>query len=273
MSRDTRVAIVILNYLNFEDTIECVESIWKNKLDVCGVVIVENGSNNDSYTKLNTIFRNDSRIHILKSKENVGFAKGNNIGIKFATKNLRADYVLVVNNDTVFIQEDYIKKMLDVHVKDVGVIGSKIILKGNVEQPESCALLDLKSCFLKFLNCISLLHGSSFDFNLIKRKRENILHGCALMFTPDYFRYYKGFYPKTFLYCEEDILHLMCRYKNLKQVYVPNAKIFHKEDQSSEMSFQNDNIIKTKHICESYKFVLWWSIKCTMKKCLVDLKV
>lgn len=262
------LSIVILNYLNYMDTIECVNSILEMNYLINGVVIVDNGSYNDSFKKIKEQFSENKRIHTIKSNENLGFAKGNNIGIKYARKKLKSEFVLVVNNDTVFQDKDYLKNLLQHYKKGVGVIGSKIILKNNKEQPRMRAYLDFKDCVFRWINKLSLHYGSCFDFPVNKGKSVEILHGCALLFTQDFFKKYTGFYPRTFLYEEEHILYFMCKQKNLKQVYVPNTWIYHKEDQSSLLSFQNDNRVMNKYMLQSSKYVIWWKIRYEIKKFL-----
>jgi GT2 family glycosyltransferase len=88
-------------------------------------------------------------------------------------------------------------------------------------------------------------------------KQEQILHGCALMFTPKFFEYYSGFYPKTFLYCEEEILTIMLKKVGLKQGFVKETMLYHKEDKSSEMSFQNKEQVKLKYLLKSYKHIIF----------------
>ena len=256
-----RVAIVVLNYLNYADTIECVDSILKMKYSLCGIVIVDNASYNGAYQKLKAVYKNRNGIHIIKTQTNLGYAKGNNCGISYARKRLKADYVLVVNNDTVFIDKEYIKKLVKSYKKGIGVIGGKIILKGKCEQPPMVNYLGFKDSILRYLNRLSLQFGSSFEFPAKSGRPTTILHGCALMFTPDFFEKYKGFYKRTFLYGEEAILYLMCKCKGLEQKYVHEAVIFHKEDQSSMMSFQNDNETLEKYSFQSEKYIILWEIR------------
>lgn len=99
-----------------------------------------------------------------------------------------------------------------------------------------------------------------------QKQRVQILHGCCRLFTPLFFKYYDGFYPKTFLYAEEQVLYLMCKYVNIDQTYVPECEIYHKEDRSSEMSFHNDKRIDIKYNLQSYKYVIYWAIKNSFRK-------
>lgn len=100
-----KVCIVILNYNNYEDTIECVQSlrsaINSNEYDI---VIVDNNSVNDSVKELSRAL---SPIKIITSLENRGYANGNNIGIKYAEDN-GYDYICILNNDTL-IEVDFLE--------------------------------------------------------------------------------------------------------------------------------------------------------------------
>ena len=59
------------------------------------------------------------------------------------------------------------------------------------------------------------------------------LHGSGIIFSKNFVDKYKGFYPHTFLYCEEDILHVIAKRDDLKVIYSPSIKIIHKEDSST----------------------------------------
>lgn len=256
-----RLAVVVLNYLNYKDTFECVDSILTMGYSIRGIVIVDNGSNNKSFERLRKRYQMEGQVYVIAGKKNVGYAKGNNIGIQYARKKLKAEFVLVVNNDTVFIDKGYIKGLLERYKPGVGVIGSRILLKNGKEQMPFMFYLGMKDSLMRYINMFSEKYGSSFGFPASQGNAEMVLHGCALLFTPDFFKYYYGFYKRTFLYGEEGILYLMCKCKNLKQVFAPEVEIYHKEDQSSLMSFRNDGTIQRKYALQSEKYILWWILK------------
>ncbi len=260
-----KISIVLLNYLNYQDTIECVDSIFQMNYAIEGIVIVDNNSNNESVRELRNLYYNKKNIIIVRAKANYGFAKGNNIGIEIARKRFHTDFVFVVNNDVVFYQRDFFNKLLDKYHKGVGVIGPTICLKDNIIQGQFWSYTSLKECVLLYIWWY-LKNKDKFVWKnvlpaLDTQKQVPVLHGSALLFTPDFFQYYKGFYSRTFLYNEEAILYMMCKKHGLEQKYVEDAFIFHKEDQSSEMSFGNDNRIMTSYQLDSYKYVVWWSLK------------
>ena len=88
-----------------------------------------------------------------------------------------------------------------------------------------------------------------------KVRQENVqLHGSALVFSKLYIKSYAyAFYPKTYLYREEDILFYIANRDNLKTVYSPNVEIYHKEDVSTNASIKGKEkrIFTLKHSLES----------------------
>ena len=76
------VGVVVLNYNNYGETIKCVNSILTQKQISVHVVVVDNGSQNQSYNELYHTFINIENVDVLRSLENLGYAQGNNIGIK-----------------------------------------------------------------------------------------------------------------------------------------------------------------------------------------------
>lgn len=268
----SKLAVVILNYLNYKDTEECVKSIFEQKYDLCGIVIVDNGSNNGSYEYLSKKYASEELVYVISIKKNLGFAKGNNLGIRYARKKLNAEYVFAVNNDTIFTDSEYFHKLLNASDEQTGVVRSNIRIPGGEFYQEGYLDLQYPWVLRKYLDYFFYVHNmedknGKIPHNKDKSKKTQILCGCALLFTPAYFKHYKGFYPRTFLYCEEAILCLRCERYNLKQIKVEDTEIYHKEDQSSEMSFKNEKKVKVKYQLKSYKYVIWnWIItRCIQK--------
>ena len=259
---ENRLGIVILNYLNYEDTIECVDSILEKEYPVCGIVVVDNGSKNGSLEAFREKYQKQEFVFIIETRKNIGFAKGNNLGIRYARKKLGAQYIFVVNNDTIFTDPQYFDRLLAHCGPKTGIIRSNIRLTDGSIFQEGWLDLCYPWVLRKYLDYFFIVHGmekynGKIPHNRNKALKTKILSGCALLFTPEFFRHYKGFYPRTFLYCEEAILCLMCERYGLEQVKVEDTEIYHKEDQSSEKSFGNAKSVKVKYQLKSYKYVIW----------------
>ena len=114
-----KVFIIILNWNNWVDTKDCLESLKTNGYQNCEVVVVDNGS--DEKPEIT-----NPKIKVIYNKENLGFSGGNNVGIKYALEN-GADYVLILNNDTI-ASDDFLVKLVEAGESDkkIGFLGPKI---------------------------------------------------------------------------------------------------------------------------------------------------
>ena len=70
-----KVAVVILNYVNYKETLKCTESVLLQKDVDFEIIIVDNGSFNDAYKKLGDKYKNNPLIHILKANKNMDLQK------------------------------------------------------------------------------------------------------------------------------------------------------------------------------------------------------
>ncbi|QIK51207.1 glycosyltransferase family 2 protein [Jeotgalibaca porci] len=269
------IGIVILNYLNWFDTVECIDSLEKQTNQSFKIVIVDNASNNESFEKLSERYGYEDAIHLLQTEENLGFAKGNNTGIMYCKKELGLENILVINNDVIFTDENYIEKLTHMEIaKDIGVIGTKIIGADGENQNPVYFTPSKKAVFREF--SIPLLRkyhlAGILDIGRILKKmikkntqpssttstgnRPYILHGSVIFLTQNYLSQANGLYPETFLYYEEEILGLVCKKLHLKMIYSDEIEIYHKEDQSSKLSFQNLEGIKQKFARRSVRIGL-----------------
>ncbi|MDE3295329.1 glycosyltransferase [Lacticaseibacillus rhamnosus] len=98
---------IILNYRNYQQTISCCTHLLKAGIDQ--VTIVDNDSPNDSFHRLHEFFGQNMRVSILKTDANLGYAQGNNIGLR-AVENkfgIADDHILfIVNPDSLLSPEN-----------------------------------------------------------------------------------------------------------------------------------------------------------------------
>lgn len=107
-----RVAVVVLNYKGIEDTISCLTSLSKQSYENFKIVLIENGSNDnsaDEFKKLEQQYSN--LLHTIYNDENLGFAGGVNRGIEWAIDN-SYDYVALFNNDAV-ADKNWLSELVD----------------------------------------------------------------------------------------------------------------------------------------------------------------
>lgn len=261
-----KTAVVILNYMNYQETITCIDSVLLQKNITFRIVVVDNGSTNESFQILMEKYCHNRLVHVIKARKNYGFAKGNNIGIQYARKRFQADFVLLINSDTVMLDENYMETLLSHDGEKIGMIGSEIVLRNSRKQKPYYVYVEFPTTLIYYFYLLSVLYGINaledhMERLLEKRKREQVLHGSAFMLTPSYFESYDGLYSRTFLYEEEILLYIMCKRAGLQQTYVSDTNIFHKEDQSSKFLFGNRCSVQLRYALQSYKYVVWESFR------------
>lgn len=276
MNNSPKFAFVILHYNTIEDTVLCVESIQEKceELDY-HIYIVDNASPNESGAVVERKYAENSKVTVILSDRNLGFAKGNNLGIAQARQDCFDDFVVVMNSDVKIIQNDFCKKIIESYMKEeFAVLGPTIytpkgrtsinpgrthILKG--AELESWEKFYKKSlCFIKKKKNMKLkMLRSVMNFRLRLRSagkprfqytRNCVLHGCCLIFSKKFFEKFDGFDSRTFLYFEEEILYAHMMKVGLKTVYDPSVEIWHKEDGATN-SIYEDNLKKTVFVYEN----------------------
>ena len=95
-----KIVFVILHYLAIDETYKSVDSIEKKiDTDMYKIVIVDNASPDKSGALLKEHYKNDDHVEVLLNQENLGFARGNNVGFRCAEKTWNPSYIVLMNND------------------------------------------------------------------------------------------------------------------------------------------------------------------------------
>lgn len=249
-------AFVILHYGPAEITMEAVESILKLEYDESefSIIIVDNASPGNSGKEVQQRVSTFSNVHFISNETNLGFARGNNVGFKFAKYNLKADFIILMNNDTVIESTDFFKQVQsDYQQEQFAVLGPFIYTPNGVRQNPLRKKL-LKGFRLKltqfYLNLSYILTWAFvapaiaklrlFHKSLIRAKKDYIqnnieLHGSFLIFSPLYIHKFDGLDERTFMYCEEEFLFARCVSNKLKTRYNPSIRIRHNELENSSV--------------------------------------
>ena len=253
-------SFIILHYKNLKDTIECIESI--NKIDGDkSIIVVDNNSTTKKEQKIILKYTED----LILLKENMGFAKGNNEGCKYAIKKYHPDFLCIINNDIIIEQQDFCKKVTNDYEKyEFDALGPKILTDGgdSVNPFKTYDTIieinsEIKKCkrkirifssktlsiIYKFLSNIKhLIIRKQIKFENGKSMQFDVsLHGCAIIFSRKYYEKFDDvFYNNTFLYHEEEFLSLRRDKYKLNFMYDPYLEVFHKESASVNNEYKNN---------------------------------
>lgn len=218
------VYIVLVNFNGAKDTIECIKSLNNINYENFKIVVVDNKSSDEDKVKLKEA---DIKFHLIESNENLGFAGGNNIGIKYAIDN-NADFVLLLNNDTL-VHKDFLNELMKYTEINVGVIGPKILYYPEVSK------IWFAGGMINWFKFIGQHFGEKQEdngqFNTLKE--VDFVTGCCMLIDSNVFKKV-GLLPEGyFMYFEDVDFCVKVKDAGYKLIYNPNSEIYHKVSISS----------------------------------------
>lgn len=192
-----KLSVVILNY-NVQYFLElCLKSVKEAiKTIEAEIIVVDNNSEDNSCQMVKELF---PEVILIENKENFGFSKGNNIGVKKA----KGEYICILNPDTV-LPEDIFEKLLDFSLtkKNLGIVGCKLINGRGEFLPESKRNIPyVKSALKKMLGNANEYYASQLGKNQIGK--VSVLVGAFMFVSHRAFNAVNGFDEDYFMYGED----------------------------------------------------------------------
>lgn len=228
------VSVIIVNCNAGKYLEETINSLREKANDISyEIILVDNNSNKDekSYLYLENLVKFDN-VTLIKSNENLGFAKANNVGMSLAKGRnfLILNPDVVMHNNVIKVLSDYLDNNAD-----VGMVGPKVLnVDGSFQQP--CLrgkpypkdtlfhLIGLAKAFPNnpYFNGYALWHLNRDEIN-----ECGALSGCCMMLKKSLYEKIGGMDEQFFMYQEETDWGLRTAKAGYKTVYNPNAIITH----------------------------------------------
>ena len=236
----SKVAILTLNWNNWEDSKNFLDSVFFLDYKNYDIIFIDNGSNDNSVDNLISFLTNknldykiidenntieniteNSQFYIIKNDENLGYTGGFNKGLEFILNNARDyEFIWILNNDTILNKlslGNLVKcyyEAINKNIK-VGAIGSKILYpNGELQMLGGCTLYPIIG-------------------NSIFRKKDNqrldYISGASLFMPVDVVRYVGLFDERFFLYWDDADYGIRIKKKGYKLIYCSNSIVYHKE--------------------------------------------
>lgn len=234
-----KIGIVILNYVTWKETNNCISSIQSCK-DVTDyqIYVVDNASPNFQEAE---ILISGENIQFIANKENVGYAAGNNVGILKALED-GCEYILITNNDVLFETDSILRmqKYLEQH-KEYGIVApcildkDKSITKCHFMKKVEYGDIWLTQTILRFLckKANEKVYGKHESYQ--KERDVFAACGCCFMMSAECAKQVTPLDENTFLYEEENILGIRMEQKGMKTRYLPDSKVIHNHDQTTRL--------------------------------------
>lgn len=214
-----KLSVIIVSY-NSEDFIEkCILSVLRNIPKDGEVVVIDNASNDKTFEKLKQY---GSKIILIESSENLGFAKANNKAVKEAS----GKYLFFLNPDT------EVEKPLDELVNfyentpNAGIVGPKLVLENGAIQPSARKLPTIMGVVKEYILGVKNAY-SEYIPERDKPTEVEMVYGAAMLIKHELFEKLGGFDEKYFLYYEDADLCRRVQVLGKKIYYYPRIFVKH----------------------------------------------
>lgn len=233
-----KLSIIIISWNTVKLLRECLKSLTISS----EIIVVDNGSSDRSPEMVKKEF---PEVKLIENKENLGFAKGNNIGLKEA----KGEYVMLLNSDTL-IKVNAIQKMLTFldDRQEISIVGPRLLNSDETPQP-SCGRFPLLPVVAVML-FKEHFGGSDFvRWSPPQSQQVDWLMGSAIMARKEVFQKVGGLDESLFMYMEEVEWFYRAHLAGFKAYFLKEAEIIHLGRGSSKSG-------KTEPILNIYKGIL-----------------
>lgn len=267
-----KIGVVVLNYKNYKETIRCVDSLLLQEGIQKHIVIVENGSQNESLENINKKYFENSEIAVISSDKNVGFAKGMNIGIAYLRKR-GYNFIFIANSDLVFTTPNILEQMLNYyHEKsssmNIGVVNPTMhntdgSLSPRIQFKKNMLRLRMLKTYFPIIEKIRKpIKEAKSNANMGKNRiidqgmdtYQNdkkyglfsdmyVVVGSGYLLTEKFFESYSELFPDTFLYFEEYALMLYLQAAGLITIMAETDEIIHGHGKSTPSKVKSNSAL------------------------------
>lgn len=262
-----QLSVIILNYNVRYFLEQCVLSVQKALEGIDGeIIVIDNNSSDDSCTMMKQQFPG---IKLISNSKNLGFPKGNNIGVEQA----KGEYICILNPDTI-VAEDTFSKILNPSNwnSNTGIIGCKLVDGAGNFLPESKRGIPTPwVSFTKIFGLynISNLFGKYYAQHLSENQsgKVEILVGAFMVMRKDLYTEMGGFDENCFMYSDDIDLSYQALLKGKYNYYFHDTTVIHFKGESTVRDgtymkrFQEAmNFFYRKHFKVSFFFSIFMNI-------------
>ena len=222
MQNECRLSIITVNYNGVKDTCELIDSIpFNNDMEV---IVVDNASKEDEASIISERY---PQVKVIRSDKNLGFAGGNNLGIKEA----KGKYIFLINNDTFFKEFNIDQLIARLESSDkIGVVCPKLRFSWGYNPIQFTGYTQLS---------IITIRNRAIGFGEEDHGQYNAAHptpyahGAAMLIKREAIEKV-GLMPECFfLYYEEIDWSMMFTRAGYEIWYDPSCTVYHKESQTT----------------------------------------
>ena len=248
------VGVVIVSYRNHRETIDFIKTQLGKVHSDWKAIVVENSGDAEIAKEIasecdgaflegsdSNLKEKEARVITVSPGENLGFARGNNLGARILCDNFDIDYLLFTNDDIIIEDRDVVarlKKDLD-EKGDVAIVGPRVVgLDGGDQSPHYRVITPLRQLGWRFLPFLRGRKKGKEDAGANTTAPESgycyWVSGCFFMMLADDFQAVGGFDEATFLYGEEVMLSERCKRIGKRAYFDSSVTVTHKGGNSTK---------------------------------------
>lgn len=250
-----KVGVVILNYKLKDQTLKSIESVLNSDYKNISIIVVDN----NSMDGLGEALAGRGDMVFIQNNENLGYAGGNNIGIKKALE-MGAAYVFILNPDALVEPRTIGNLVSKAEIYNAGISNPKIYFMGTKKIWFGGKIFD-KANVLAMHRGVNQEDIGQYDDD---EEMEDAT-GAAILIRSDVFAKIGFFDERFFLYYEESDFCFRAKLAGFKIMYIPSAVVFHKNAQSTGLGSslqdyfitRNRMLFASKHLPLRTQFALF----------------
>lgn len=229
---EIELSIIILSYNTEALTRQTIESIYQSTRltsEKFEIIALDNASTDESVPMLKKLEKHHPNLHVIESKENTGFSKGNNL----ASKQAKGTYLLFLNSDIIVHKKgiDNLLTYLKTHTNTAHFVGGKLLNQDTSDQASCGPFYTLPVVFGALF-----LRGDYWGltrYSPEQIKRVDWVSGACMLTKKEYFEKTGGFDEGIFMYMEEIDLLYRAKKQGYHTYFVPEGRFTHLGSASS----------------------------------------
>jgi len=244
--------LVVVNYNDYKNTVNFINSIKEYGI-IKHIVIVDNCSTDDSFSKLESI--RDRKVSLIKNESNKGYGSGINLGSKYLIDNFGVKNIIVSNTDIIINSENDLIEMISYLSNNIALVGPNVLENGGVNRGWKIpnvwidSLLNVPYIHRFFRKKFLFYEDSEYSgvFTQVEA-----LSGCFFIISAEALKNV-GYYDEgLFLYYEENVMGVKLRNKGYSSLIVNDVNVIHNHSVTIDNSL--NRIKKYKALKKSQRF-------------------
>jgi len=232
------IAVILVNWKKYNLTSKCIDSLNKSNYKNFKIILVDNEYSEESLIELKNQHKD---IVVFKEKNNLGFAGGNNIGIRYALEN-DYDYIMLLNNDTE-VKENFILPLVERIEKDhfLGAVQPLILNFLN-----KSIIWNAGGKLNKFLGITSTRLNNKLNSSIVFDDYTDWISGCCILIKSEILTKVGLLDEKFFNYYEDVDWSLRMKNLGYDLGFVKESIIYHHGSSSSKNKKTKEGVISSK---------------------------